>query len=252
MRSSLKIMIWIGIMLAVSALLIAFETAENKQQLCKNIVISIDNQVENYFVEEEDILEMITLRGKEPIIGTSFTELNLRQLEHRLKDEPFLSSAEVYNNHAGQLLVKVVLRKPMARVVRYNGPDAYISEDGRVLPVSGKYTKRTILITGAKAKPLAEQLTIKTGEFAPLYKLINFIRSDKFWAAQIAQIKLLENGEIILFPQVTKQVIEFGYPDDIEMKFKKLKLFYEDILPRKGWNHYARVSLKYKNQIICE
>ena len=103
-----------------------------------------------------------------------------------------------------------------------------------------------------KEKEMEEEKNISSDNYAPLYKLINKIRNDKFWSAQIAQIKLQKNGEVILYPQVTKQYIEFGKIEDIDTKFKKLKLFYEDILPRKGWNYYSRVSLKYKNQIICE
>jgi len=150
------------------------------------------------------------------------------------------------------MMVHVTLRRPMARIVRYNGPDAYIGEDGQILPVYNKYSKRTIIITGDKTKELSEQKNINQGDYAPLYNLIQKIESDKFLHAQIEQIKLLKNGEIILYPQVTKQYIEFGAIEDIDRKFKKLKLFYEEILPRKGWNYYSRVSLKYKNQIICE
>jgi cell division protein FtsQ len=39
---------------------------------------------------------------------------------------------------------------------------------------------------------------------------------------------------------------------DIEAKFKKIKIFYKEILPAKGWDTYRKVSVKYRNQIICE
>ena len=37
----------------------------------------------------------------------------------------------------------------------------------------------------------------------------------------------------------------------MEIKFKKLELFYKNILPTKGWNYYESVNLKFKNQIVC-
>jgi cell division protein FtsQ len=55
-----------------------------------------------------------------------------------------------------------------------------------------------------------------------------------------------------MYQQVGKQVIEFGEAKDIEEKFKKINLFYEEILPAKGWNTYSRVNVKYKGQIVCE
>lgn len=252
MRKNLNTVLWVSAVLIVSGLLIAFETIENKNRICHKILISIDNQVENHFVDEEDILNLITLNGSEIIIGNHISRLNLRDIEKRLEDEPFLNVAEIYVDHSGNMIVSVGLRKPMARVVRYNGPDAYIGEDGQILPVSNKFSTRAIIITGDKSKELSEQVNIANGEYADLYKLIQFIESDKFLKAQIAQIKLVKNNEVILYPQVTKQYIEFGKMEDIETKFKKLRLFYKEILPRKGWNSYSRVSLKYKNQIICE
>lgn len=252
MRRYTQSIILFVVVLVVGGLLIGFETVENKSKVCNKVIVTLYNQLENHFVDENDILRLITAQGSEVIEGVPFSQLNLRALENRLNDEPFLKDAEIYADHSGNMMVHAVLRRPMARIVRYNGPDAYIGEDGEVLPVSDKFTKRTIIITGERAKELSEQKNIGTGDYAPLYGLINRIRNDKFWNAQIAQIKLLKNGEVIFYPQVTKQYIEFGKIEDIDTKFKKLKLFYEDILPRKGWNYYSRVSLKYKNQIICE
>ena len=60
------------------------------------------------------------------------------------------------------------------------------------------------------------------------------------------------NGYITLYPQVTKQYIEFGKPVSIEEKFLKLKVFYKKILPYKGWNHYTRVNIEFQDQIVCE
>lgn len=252
MPNNIKTISWVAGVLILSGLLIAFETAENKSKVCNNILITINNQVENHFVDEEDILKLITLNGSEIIEGVHFTRLNLRELEGRLVIEPFLSDAQIFIDHSGNMIVSVRLRKPMARVVRYNGPDAYIGEDGHVLPVSNKYSRRTIIITGENSKELSEQINISVGEYTDLYELIEYIVADKFLKAQIAQIKLLKNGEVILYPQVTKQYIEFGHMVDIKTKFKKLRLFYDEILPRNGWNSYYKVSLKYKNQIICE
>ena len=252
MRKNLNSILWVILVLLISGLLIAFETIESKSKVCNKVLITIDNQVENYFVDEADILQLITLNGTELIEGSHINGLDLRAIEQRLVDEPFLDAAEIYVDHSGNMIVSASLRKPMARIVRYNGPDAYIGEDGEILPVSPKYSKRAIIITGDKSKALSEQVNIAEGAYSDLYKLIQFIVNDDFLRAQIAQIKLQKNGEVILYPQVTKQYIEFGKIENIETKFKKLRLFYDEILPRNGWNSYARVSLKYKNQIICE
>jgi cell division protein FtsQ len=85
-----------------------------------------------------------------------------------------------------------------------------------------------------------------------LMQLLKFIENDKFWKAQITQMNINNSGNIKMYTQVSKQVIEFGTPEEISEKFKKLKIFYKDILPYKGWNSYERVSVKFKDQIVCE
>ena len=83
-------------------------------------------------------------------------------------------------------------------------------------------------------------------------EVIDFINENPFWKAQIAQIDITNNGELILYPQVTKQYVEFGTVENMRVKFKRLKMFYKNILPQQGWNKYSRISLKFKDQIICE
>ena len=85
-----------------------------------------------------------------------------------------------------------------------------------------------------------------------LLELINYVKDDQFKNAQVASLHVDEAGEVIIRPQVTNTVIEFGECEQIVEKFEKLDIFYQDILPRKGWLSYTRVNLKFKNQIICE
>ena len=85
-----------------------------------------------------------------------------------------------------------------------------------------------------------------------LMSMLRFVESDPFWKAQVAQINIDRDWEMVLYPQVSKQYIEFGKPENLENKFKKLKIFYTRILPQQGWNNYVRVNVKYKDQIICE
>lgn len=167
-------------------------------------------------------------------------------------ENTYIESTEIYRDLKGTLTVNVLLRRPQARVVQADGPDAYIAEDGTILPVSGKFSSRVILLSGSGSKDIVESGNINQSVHEEIFEVVEFINADDFWKAQIAQIVLEKNGEIKLLPQVTKQVIEFGEPDNVEDKFRRLNVFYTQILPRKGWNSYERVNVKYENQIICE
>jgi cell division protein FtsQ len=82
--------------------------------------------------------------------------------------------------------------------------------------------------------------------------MIHFVNESQFWKAQVAQLDINSQGDIILYPQVTGQLVEFGTSENFEEKFRKLMVFYKEILPQKGWTRYERVNLKYEGQVIAE
>src|SRR5690606_5616835 len=136
-----------------------------------------------------------------------------------------------------------------ARIIRPNAAHGYISAEGHILPTSPNYTSRVLTLEGPLAVELLS-LENLSKDYGDLMELIRYIERDEFWRAQISGLELDRKGNIKLFQQVGKQVIEFGKPVEIGEKFKKINLFYKEILPLKGWNFYARVNVKYKGQII--
>ena len=238
--------------ITTTMLLIGFGNKGNDRNVCNKVVITIDNQLKNHFIDDNDIMSMLTNGYTEVVEGAPYNDINVRALENRVANNSYVQEAEVYRDLKGNLLVNVLLRRPIARVVQNEGPDAYIAEDGAILPVSDKFSSRVLLISGSASKEIGSLDNIYHTDYGQLFELINKINIDNFWKAQIAQIVIQDNGEIKLLPQVTKQYIEFGDLNQIENKLSRLKIFYKEILPRKGWNAYSRVSVKYKNQIICE
>jgi len=238
--------------LAATILLIAFVNIGNDGRVVNKVIIKIDNQLDNHFIDENDVLNMLTNGSTEAIEGAAYRDIKVRTLENRVKFSSYVKDAEIFRDLKGNVMVNVLLRRPVARIVQYDGPDAYIAEDGTILPVSDKFSSRVLLITGTDSKEIAASESVDNTDFQMLFDLVNYINADKFWKAQIAQVDIQGNGEVKLLPQVTKQIIEFGDMHNIENKFKRLEIFYHDILPRKGWNSYSRVNVKYKDQIICE
>ena len=121
------------------------------------------------------------------------------------------------------------------------------------MPVSDQFTSRVILISGSYVKQILDQNKLGATESGvQLMELINTIREDEFWNAQIAQLDIDSKMRITIYPQVGDERIEFGKPENVETKLKKLMIFYKEILPRMGWNKYDRVNLEYEGQIVAE
>ncbi|MEQ9591793.1 MAG: cell division protein FtsQ [Cyclobacteriaceae bacterium] len=254
MKWSLKIRTEVKIVVALVgvSLLIAFGERKQNGIVCSNIVIELENAHENHFIDEADVLNILENSGQS-IIGTSIDRLNLNILESQLKSDKHILDAELYEDVKGNLMVNVDLRRPIARLVRNDGPDAYIAEDGVVMSMSDKFSSRVLLITGAIVKPLIEAGDLyATEDGIKLMEMIHFINEDEFWKAQIAQVDFDSKGKAEIYPQVTGQLVEFGRLEDIEVKFKKLLIFYKEILPQRGWTKYDRVNVEFEGQVIAE
>jgi len=46
-------------------------------------------------------------------------------------------------------------------------------------------------------------------------------------------------------------VVNIGNADGFDNKFAKLKLFYSEVLPKRGWNTYDTISVKWNHQIVA-
>jgi cell division protein FtsQ len=242
----------VAVALLAISFLIAFSERKMDEVVCKDIVVELDNARENHFMDEADVLRLVESNSPS-IKGTSLDHVNLRAIEKKLKQDKHILDADLYGDLKGNLVVNVELRRPIARIVQSDAPDAYIAEDGVVMSVSDKYTSRVVLISGAYAKQLLEWEDLnKKEEGKKLLEMIAFIQDDKFWKAQVAQLDINSQGEITMLPQVTGQLVEFGKADDYENKFRKLMIFYKEILPTRGWTRYERINLEYNGQIIAE
>lgn len=254
MRFKLNIRKEVKAVVAIFAVLslIAFAERQHQDVTCSNVVIQIENIEDNHFVDEDQVMSLISGTGVS-IVGNSINRLNLRAIEAKLETDNHIQDAQLYVDLSGNLVVNVTLRRAVARLIRTDGSDLYVAEDGAIMYTSEKFSSRVLLISGEFVRQfaLAESI-LESEQGGALLEMINFINGEKFWRAQIAQLDIDGRGKIILYPQVTGQLVEFGTVDNYEEKLKKLMIFYKEILPQRGWTKYARVNVEYEDQVIAE
>lgn len=238
--------------LSVLVFLIAFSEKKQAGVALQDIHIKLENIHGNHFIDENDVIKLMQL-SQENMRGASIDKINFRELEDRIRQSRFVKDADVYSDLKGNMVVRVELHRPAARIVRHDGPDGYIAEDGTVMPVSDKFTARVVLLSGMFVNQVLRMQNLnEMPEGRHLMQLLDVIREDEFLQAQIAQLDIDGDADISLYPQIGGQVIEFGKPENIEVKFRKLKIFYKEILPQMGWNKYRRVNVEYEGQIVAE
>ena len=240
------------IALAVLFMSIGFSERQQESNTVKDIIIKIDNFHENHFIDEQDIVRLMQL-DQENLKGAPLSRINLKEIENNIKSDRFVKDAELYSDIKGNLVVRAELRRPIARIIRENGPDVYLGEDGTIMPVSEKFTARVVLISGQYTHQFMKLQNIYNHEDgSEIMDMLMTIRDDDFWRAQITQLDFDKKGRIILLPQIGNQSIEFGRAEQLNLKLKKLKIFYKEILPQMGWNKYKRISLEFDGQIVAE
>jgi cell division protein FtsQ len=253
----MKRLIWAVLGIFIIGLIVFFVEFQQKSKRCKGIIVKLDEKADYPFFNEQDIKDLITLKGVDVIEGMNFSEINLKGLEKRVMKNRLINNCQVFRDLSGNLVVSIVQQRPVGRLISISDTDqqlnasqgGYLTETGEIVPLSGRFAARTVLVSGEFFNK-KQNLTSQKGK-----QLIDFLKAlqkKPFWKAQVAEVIVSNDSELTLIPQVGQHQIDFGLPDDFEVKFEKLKIFYKNILPLKGWEKYKRVSVKFRNQIVCE
>lgn len=234
--------------------LIAFTEIQHGQKHVRSVIIRL-NQVDGHnFLTRRDVTGYLTNEGADPVVGKDYADINFRQLETRLLRHGLVKNCQISRDLTGNLLVSIDQPRPLARLLTageamHTVSGVYVSEDGRLFPISMNYSARVPILTGPY---FATNRSLGNERNRPLLDLLKRIHDDPFWRAQITELSVDRQGEVTMWPQLGKHQIELGPPTDLDAKFKKLKLVYTDVLPAKGWDRYSRVNVQYRNQIVCE
>lgn len=261
MSKVVQIILWLLPALGLPVIL-GFADAAQNNVLCTGISVNINNTDENFFVDETDIKEIIYSKG-DSLIGSPISQVNYHRLEELILKNPSVKDVQVYASVEGDVKADVVQRRPVVRIYNTAGESFYIDETGSAMPLSAKFAARVPVANGSIHESFgglnlfnvnkieADDSLASKSMIDDIFAVVNFIEKDEFWKAQIQQIYINEKNEIELVPMVGDHKIILGDKKDLDSKFRKLLLLYQKGLSKTGWNQYAVINLKFKNQAIC-
>ncbi len=217
----------------------------------EQIIINVDDKSGNYFVSEEDVQEIIdSLKFKNP--NTSrIANIGLKVIESALKQQDFILDAQVSRDLKGNIIIDIKQEQPIARLMGNSGKGGYINKDKDLLDLSDNFSARVMVITGAGADSLMRPGFLVSDTGRAFTEFLDYVREDEFWAPQVAMLELDKDFEVEIYPQIGQHKFEFGHFSNYQNKFKKMRLFYDEIIPKKGWGEYRLVKVQYKGQIVC-
>lgn len=228
---------------------LGFVNGQEQKLVGKSLVVYVSEENGNNFIDADDLVQLIGERG-DTIRNQPLKDFKVYDLESSLNSHPAIAKSEVTVTIDGRVIVQVKQRNPILRVIDRSNESYYIDDEGKLMPLSEKFTAKVPVING--------EFSVQGGKFSDttllgeFYKIGQFIYADTFWKSQVESIYYTIDKEYELLPRVGKNRIVFGTLSDMDDKFAKLLIFYKEGMGSTGWwNNYSVINLKFKNQIVC-
>ncbi|MCC8153819.1 MAG: cell division protein FtsQ [Tannerellaceae bacterium] len=213
----------------------------DQEHICDNLIVLVKDSLDKHFVTQQDLISILRKAELNPI-GKPLSAIRTDQVEEELLRNEMIAQVEAYKTPAGSIKLEVKQKAPLLRIITAQGSNYYVDNMGSTMPISRKYAAHVPVATGYITKEMA------TGE---LYQFALFLKKNDFWQSQIEQIYVQPTGEITLIPKVGDHRILLGTFENYQEKLDNLQVFYEQAIPKVGWDKYSTINLKFKDQIVC-
>lgn len=224
-----------------------FAQSEPQEQKLKGIEVEIQN-TRISFITKQDVLAMMEKKGLR--IGESaLNTIAIDQLETALRNNPWVSDAELYLTAGHALHIRLEQREPVARIAYTdeNQSEYYLDRNADPIPLSDQYIAKVPVVTAPVLGYTVDELRLKR----QLAELSMYIRNDSFWNDMITQVYVNEQHEIQLIPVLGEQVIRLGSTANLADKMNRLLSFYRKGMATIDWNRYNEIDLRFARQIVA-
>lgn len=226
--------------------LLAAAMRQQKAERCSGYQVAIHSD----FVSEKDVVKMITAKTGGKIKGVSKSMFDLMELEKVLETAVWVKDAELYFDNKNTLQVTVKGRQPVARVFTKNGKSWYIDEEEAQMPLLSSASADVPVFTGF---PVAKPVSKRDKELLhSVRELAAFITRDSFWRSQVAQVDITPEREFEVHPVLGNHVVKLGKDGELEAKFRRLYIFYKEVLSKTGFDKYQAIDVRYRGQVVAQ
>ena len=248
-----KVLIIQAIMTVVMLFVVTLMSAVRQQKtlVCSSIQVKIDYESGMSFLTTDEIVSKINTLADGEAVGKTLPALDLKAIEKGLLQDPYVSKAKIYIDHARVLHAEIIQKQPILRVMNNDGVGFYLSDKNDKIPLCPTFTAHVPLAIGDVE--MHTDFARDSMVLVQLYALAKYMQQDSLIGSLIDHAYVLPNGELQLFPKFGYHTIEFGRADEtMREKFEKLKVFYKEGLAKLGWDKYKIIDLKYQGQVVCQ
>jgi cell division protein FtsQ len=219
--------------------LISFTVIKNASRTVNKIDVAFVQPVDNYFINDESIREIINKDGKD-ILKQSLREVNVKEIEQKVSESPFVDSVQVSKDINGHLRLDIKANSAVARIKTLKN-EFYLTTKGGKMPLSKLNSADVILVSG----------DVKPNEYEDLSKFVQALKADDLLKNHIIAIQKVGQRSFNLIVNTGNYYIELGTLNNFEQKLHNLKLFYNQYIDFIGTEDYEKLSLKFVNQVVA-
>ena len=213
---------------------------KSRGELCTSVDVEVVNADSTSFVTPQGVLNDLKAQGIK-IVGKHMGNINASDIEEALKVSPYLENADIVKCQNGKVLIRVSQLVPVMRV--FDGEDSYyMNRAGKRMAATTYYHCDVPVVQGHFTRKYPA---------TRLLPLIDYVENDSLLHSLVTMYQVRDTNNIILVPDISGHVVNIGNADGFENKFAKLKLFYHEVLPKRGWNTYDTISVKWNHQIVA-
>ncbi len=244
---------WLVIGGGMLTLLIAAMGRQKKDQ-CRDYKITLKaTGADELFLNETAVAKLLKAAVNGNIKGQPKSSFNLQKMEQLLEDNIWVKDAELYFDNKNVLHISVIEREPVARVFTVSGRSFYIDEKNVMLPLSDRVSAKVPVFTGfPDKKVLGTKDSLLLNDIGTTAQ---FITGNAFWTAQVSQMDIVSCGtgcwDFEMVPLVGNHIVKLGNGGDMEKKFQRLLVFYQQVLSKAGFDKYKSIDVQYEGQVVA-
>jgi cell division protein FtsQ len=237
-----------GLIAIIGLLGIARNYSKNKKVAALNI--EIQNAQTAGFITNQDIERKVKEIYPGITSGAVVQQINTRIIEKILRNDLWISTAQVFFNRKNELVIKVAQAQPTVRVVTTIGKHYYIDTMGKWMPLQYQVASRLPIITNY---PVQQNGTPKNDSVlkAMLIAIGKVCVLDSFWQSQLSQVNIDAHKKLTITPTLGNHTIYLGTCADIPQKLLRLKRFYTQYTALHGLQMYEKLDAQYDKQIVA-
>ncbi|GMN05814.1 cell division protein FtsQ [Croceitalea sp. MTPC5] len=201
--------------------------------------ISINFFGENNLYLTEEAVNKLLIQNYGSLKNRPKEQVVLNTIERLIESNEMVKNAQVYLSIKGELISKIVQKKPIGRVEGIS--KFYLDDQGKRMPLSRYHSARVPIITG--------KITGKSLEDA--YIILDYINKDDFLRKNVVGIHVEDEGKYQLKLRIENFVVNLGGVENLDEKFENFMAFYVKASKDKTLEDYVAVSLEFDNQVVC-